>query len=278
MLKVLVVSDATGETAERVVRAALVQFEDAKVVLVRRGKTRSPEQVRAVVAEAAGQDAFIIHSLVSDGLRRVMLEEARLRGVDALDMLGPVLERLAKHLKLSPQERPGLFRQIADARSREIEAVDFAFRHDDGQNPDDLAQAEVVLVGISRSMKTPTMLYLAYRGWFAANVPLVPELEPPPALVAYAPDRVFCLHLASERLRELRRVRAKSDRLPLERYASIEQIEKEEHYAREACLRFGWRSIDATGKSVEEIAREIISLLPERETPPAGTGDNAGSP
>ncbi len=262
MLKVLVVSDATGETAERVVRAAIVQFEDAKVALVRRGKTRTPEEVRAVVEEAAGQDAFIIHSLVSDGLRQVMLEESRLRNVDALDLLGPVLERLAKHLKLSPQEKPGLFQQITEARTREVEAVDFAFHHDDGQGTDDLARAEVVLVGISRSMKTPTSLYLAYRGWFAANVPLVPELEPPAALLAFPADRVFCLHMASERLVELRRVRARSDRIPLERYASIDQVEKEEHYAREACLKYGWRSIDATGKSVEEVAREIIALLP----------------
>lgn len=265
MFKVLVVSDASGETADRVVRAALVQFEDAKVTLARRGGVRTPEQVRAVVAEATGREAFIVHSLVSDELRGLMVEETRLHNVDALDMLGPVLERLAKHLKISPQQKPGLFQQITEARSREIEAVHFAFHHDDGQNPDDLARAEVVLVGISRTMKTPTTIYLAYRGWYAANVPLVPELAPPEALLAFPSERVFCLHMASQRLRELRLVRARSDRLPLERYASIDEIEKEEHYAREVCLRQGWRSIDATGKSVEEVAREIIALLPARE-------------
>ena len=186
MLRILVVSDATGDTAERMVRAALVQFQEAAVSVVRRGNIRTPEEIRDVVEEASNRDSIILHTLVSDKLRRMMLAESRLRGVDSLDMLGPVLERLATHLKLTPQEKPGLFQQLAEARSRQIEAVDFAFHHDDGQNADELGGAEVVLVGVSRSMKTPTMLYLAYRGWFAANVPIVLEIAPPPALLSLA--------------------------------------------------------------------------------------------
>ncbi|MFH1265547.1 MAG: kinase/pyrophosphorylase, partial [Planctomycetota bacterium] len=166
MLTVFVVSDATGKTAERVVRAALVQFEDVPVNVIRRENVRTPREVHAVVEEAAGQDSIVVHTLVSDGLRRRMLAESRLRGVDSLDMLGPVLDRLATHLKLAPHEKPGLFKQLAEARSREIDAVAFAFHHDDGQNAEELDRAEVVLVGVSRTMKTPTMLYLAYRGWF----------------------------------------------------------------------------------------------------------------
>ena len=111
-------------------------------------------------------------------------------------------------------------------------------------------------------MKTPTMLYLAYRGWFAANVPIVPGVDPPPALLAVPASRVFWLQMDLDRLSLLRRVRAKNEAIPVEPYASLEQIRKESQQAREWCSKRGWRSIDVTGKSVEEVGREITSLLP----------------
>jgi len=156
-------------------------------------------------------------------------------------------------------------RQLVEARSREIEAVDFAFRHDDGQNIEELDRAEVVLVGVSRSMKTPTMLYLAYRGWFAANVPIVPEIPLPEALEAVPPEQVFGLLMNPARLVELRRVRAVQTGIPEHPYAALEAVRRELHYAGEVCRKHGWREIDVTGKSVEEVGREIIALLPAHE-------------
>jgi [pyruvate, water dikinase]-phosphate phosphotransferase / [pyruvate, water dikinase] kinase len=263
MLTVFVVSDATGDTAQRMVRAGLVQFQDAPVHLVRRAHVRTPRQVHAVVHEARGSEAIIIHTMVSDELRRLMLTTARTHGVDALDIMGPILERLTTHLKLAPQQKPGLFQPITEARTREIEAVSFAFRHDDGQNVHNLERAEVVLVGVSRTKKTPTMLYLAYRGWFAANVPLAPGLSPPKALLAVPSERVFCLTIAPESLRELRRVRAEEESIPLQPYASLEQIRAELSYMEDLCRKHQWQRIDVTAKSVEEAAREIIGILEE---------------
>ena len=192
-----------------------------------------------------------------------MRTEARPHGVDALDIMGPILERLTIHLKIEPQEKPGLFEDLAEAKTREIEAVSFAFRHDDGQNPEGLDRAEVVLVGVSRTVKTPTMLYLAYRGWFAANVPLAPDVPPPPALLAVPADRVFCLTMAPEKLQQLRRSRAEEESIPLHPYASLEQIRAELAYVDDLCRKHQWQRIDATGKSVEEVAREIIGWLKE---------------
>lgn len=265
MPTLFIVSDASGDTAERVVRAALVQFPDADVKIERRPTVRTAEQVRDVVKEAAANPSLILHTLVSDELRKTMLAEARLHQVEAHDMLGPLLDRLAALLKLTPSEMPGLFKERLEARSREIEAVDFAFSHDDGRNIEDLDQAEVVLVGVSRSMKTPTMLYLAYRGWFAANVPLIPEIDPPGALRQIPPERVFCLLMMPERLAELRRVRAEREGIPVESYATLTQAQKEIQLARRLCTSFRWRRIDVTNKSVEEAGREIIALLPGRE-------------
>jgi hypothetical protein len=264
MLTIFVVSDATGDTAERMARSALVQFKDAAVQLVRRGHVDTPDAVRAVLCEAAGKDSLVVHTLVSDELRQLMLTESRLHGVDALDLLGALLERLAIHLHLTPQEKPGLFQQLAEARSREIEAVAFAFRHDDGQNVEELHHAEVVLVGVSRTMKTPTMLYLAYRGWFAANVPLIPELPLAKPLLDLPPERVFCLSLQPEQLRQRRHARATIEAIPLESYASLTQVSKENEYAERLCKQRGWRRIDVTGNSVEEVARTIITLLADQ--------------
>jgi regulator of PEP synthase PpsR (kinase-PPPase family) len=261
MLTVFVVSDATGATAERMARSALIQFENAPVQLSRRSNVRTEEKVRGVVQEAAQGDSLVLHTLVSDRLRRLMVSEARLHHVDSLDMMGPILERLATRLKLTPQEKPGLFQQLEEARTRQIEAVAFAFRHDDGQNAGDLERAEVVLVGVSRTMKTPTMLYLAYRGWFAANVPLAPGVAPFKSLLALPGERVFCLVAAPDKLQQMRRARAEEEAIPLDPYASQEQIRRELDYAEQLCRKHLWQRIDVTGKSVEEVAREIILLL-----------------
>jgi [pyruvate, water dikinase]-phosphate phosphotransferase / [pyruvate, water dikinase] kinase len=263
MLTIYVVSDGTGGTAERMARSALIQFENAAANLVRRPNVRSAKKLRLVVEEASTGESLILHTLVSDELRRLMLSETRLHGVDSLDMMGPMLDRMARHLKLTPREKPGLLQQLVEARTREIEAVAFAFRHDDGQNTGDLERAEVVLVGISRTMKTPTMLYLAYRGWFAANVPLAPGISPPKTLTAFPAERVFCLVANPDTIQQMRRARAEEESIPLECYVSSEQIRRELAHADQLCRKHLWQRIDVTGKSVEEVAREIISLLSE---------------
>jgi regulator of PEP synthase PpsR (kinase-PPPase family) len=263
MLSLFVVSDATGETAQRMLSAALAQFQNAPVRLLRRTHVRTPRQVHHIVHEARDRQSMIVHTLVSDELRRLMRAAARTHGVDALDLLGPLLERLTVHLKVAPQEKPGLFQDLTEAKTREIEAVSFAFHHDDGQNLQDLGRAEVVLVGVSRAMKTPTMLCLAYRGWFVANVPLAIGLAPPKELLETPSDHVFCLVLTPEKLQQLRRVRAEQEAIPLEPYVSIEPIRAELAYVEDLCRRRQWQRINVTGKSVEEVAREITEWLEE---------------
>jgi regulator of PEP synthase PpsR (kinase-PPPase family) len=260
MVIVFAVSDATGGTVEQVVRAALAQFEGDPVEIVRRDLVRDPQRVREVAAEAAARKAILFHTLVSNRLRQVMLDEARERGVDAMDIMGPLLDRLAAHLKHTPQEKPGLSSQLAKAKSREIEAVEYAFHHDDGHGADDLSRAEIVLTGVSRTMKTPTMLYLAYRGWFAANVPLIPNIAPPQGLFAVPSEQVFCLFVDARRLLELRQVRAGREGIPMASYAAPDEIRKELLHAQQLAARRDWRRIDVTAKSVEEVCQEIITL------------------
>jgi regulator of PEP synthase PpsR (kinase-PPPase family) len=273
MLRIFLVSGSTTKTARQMADAAIAQFENPSVEIVRHKKVRTADQVRGIVEEARDGDALILHTLVAEDTRRVMLEETHAHGVDVVDLLGPVLDHVGAHLKMRPVGKPGLLAHSEEARSREIEAVEFAFRHDDGHNMDDLGRAEVVLVGVSRSMKTPTNLYLAYRGWFAANVPLVPQISLPAQLLALPPSRVFCLHIAPDRLRELRLTRAERDGIPTEGYATIESVRDELRFAERTCLEQKWRKINVTGKSVEEVSREIILLA----TPARPAREEVGS-
>jgi [pyruvate, water dikinase]-phosphate phosphotransferase / [pyruvate, water dikinase] kinase len=259
-LSIFIVSDATGGTAQRVVRSALVQFDMANVAIVERSLVNTPERILAIVQEAANEKALIIHTLVSSELRRIMLRQSRLFGVDAMDLMGPVLDRMSVFLKSTPKEEPGLYKHIAEGKTREIEAVDFAFHHDDGQGADELNKAEIVLVGVSRSMKTPTMLYLAYHGWFAANVPLILEIPPPQQLLDLPKEKVFCLISDQNQLLTMRHTRAKAYNLPPSPYTSPEYIRTELSYARMVCRDNNWRVIETAGKSIEEITREIIEF------------------
>ncbi len=262
---VFAVSDASGGTAERIVRSALVQFKDADTEVVVRGQVDNAARVTAVVKEAAERHALIVHTLVSSAIRSLMLEECEHYHVGAVDLMGPVLDLLAALLRLSPLQQPGLLKTVVDARAKEVEAVEFAFRHDDGQHPEELDKAEIVLLGISRTMKTPTTLYLAYRGWLAANVPIVENTPLPPELLKLPPERVFCLDMSPSRLVDLRRVRADSLKLPAEPYASLEHVRWELAQARQLCSEHGWKRVDVTGKSVEEATREILTLLSDSD-------------
>jgi regulator of PEP synthase PpsR (kinase-PPPase family) len=216
--------------------------------------------VRDVVREAKNRDSLVFSTLVDEQMRRVLVAEAHRHEVDSFDFLGPIMDHLAQRLELEPLGQPGLLAQSEEGRLRKIEAVEFAFRHDDGQHAQELDRAEIVLAGVSRSMKTPTTLYLAYRGWFAANVPLILDLELPAPLVELPGSRVYYLHMEPDRLRELRRVRAHRDAIPPEPYTSLANIRREQQQALRWCRKYGWQKIDVTSKSVEEASREIILL------------------
>jgi len=259
--RVVVVSDATGRTAEMVVRAALVQFQGANVQLHLRPHVRTAAGVRAAVQEASKLPALIVHTLVSQELRNLMLTEGRARGVPTIDLLGPLLLRLEDLLRLQPMAKPGLFREMDQEYRRRFEVVEFAVKHDDGQDPRGLQQADVVLVGVSRTSKTPLSMFLAGRGLRVANVPVVHDLPLPEELARVDPRKVVGLTIKPERLLELRRARLQQMETPPKfPYADPRQIWTELDYARDQFNRAGWPVVDVTDKSIEEVAAEILIL------------------
>ncbi len=263
---IFVVSDGSGATAERVVQAALTQFQGAHVRIDRRPQVRDVGGVRQVVRDAAQTRGCIVHTLVLDDLRDEMLREGRLHNVETIDLMGPLLARLSQQLSVSPMEKPGLFRQLNKEYFRRIETMEFAFHHDDGRRAHELDEAEIVLTGVSRTFKTPLSIYLAFKGWFVANVPIIWGRELPPQLGDVPPQRVFGLTIDPQRLAELRGARQKRWGDVLGPYADPDFVRRETAYAMELLGDHpGWRIIDVTDRPIEEIASEILALTEETE-------------
>lgn len=262
MYQIFAASDATGVTAERVVHAALTQFDASQVSVTRVGGIRTAEQIRAVVAQAARVRGFIVHTFVSEELRRIILHEGRDHNVTTIDLMGPLLARLSELLAAPPRAEPGLFNPFDSSYMQRIDAIDFTVRHDDGRNIFDLDRAEIVLVGVSRTSKTPLSFYLGYRGWKVANVPIILGVEPPGELLKLPRGRAVGLIVRAERLAELRKARAaRLGTLP-QGYADLDHIRKEMDYAfRIFEQRKDWPLVDVTTKSIEEAAVEIVTLL-----------------
>jgi hypothetical protein len=258
---VFVVSDGSGGTAERVVRAALTQFPP-QLQVERFAEVRSEQQIHEIIGRAANNNALVVHTLVQPGLRQAMFDAGRRRHVHTLDLMGPLLERLSDLLDIPPLARPGLYGE--EEYSRRIEAVDFAVRHDDGKHAKDLEHAEIVLVGVSRIGKTPLSIYLAFRGWLVGNVPVILDVDLPPVLFHLPRERVIGLVADPGRLASLRRARADRLRHAAGRYADPAYVYQEMDYAQTIFKRAGWRRVDMTSKPIEEAAAEVASLASRR--------------
>jgi len=266
---IYIVSDGSGRTAEQALTAALAQFGNVKVNLIRRPKVRTEQRVINVIKEAKENDGFIVHTLVTDKLREAMLRGGRKNNVDTIDLMGGLLARLSEEFSVSPAEKPGLFGQLNKTYFRRIETMEFAFHHDDGQRVNELKKAEIVLLGVSRTFKTPLSIYLAFKGWFVANVPIVMGQEFPPIINKLLASNVFCLDTNALALAELRRARQSYLGGAVGDYDDIEYVRMELMYARNIFSRNpGWAIINVTNKPIEEIATEILTLKGER-----GKGD-----
>jgi [pyruvate, water dikinase]-phosphate phosphotransferase / [pyruvate, water dikinase] kinase len=261
MFQVFVVSDGTGRTARQALSAALTQFPGKDVEVIVHNDIRTCAQIHSIVSEAAKVHAFIVHTLVTAKLREIILRESHRVNVQTIDLMGPLLERLSDELIHEPSQQPGLFHKLNKAYFQRIDAMQFAFNHDDGQRTESLADAEIVLLGVSRTFKTPLSIYLAYKGWFAANVPIIMGIPPPEILCSLDPSRVFCLTSNAGRLTELRRTRHERLGGSTGNYADPDFVGREINYALNYYhLHQGWRIINVTSKPIEEIASEILAI------------------
>lgn len=259
---IFVVSDATGSTATQALKAALVQFEFNKVQTHLRPNVLTKKQVLDIISEAHDFEGIIVHTIVSKKLRHLILEQGRLHDLQTIDLMGPLLAQLSNHFENSPSEKPGIFGKLNKAYFQRIEAVEFTLRHDDGQHVGELENADIILLGVSRTFKTPLSVYLAHKGWRVANIPIVLGIPLPDIVYKLQPERIFCLTTISSRLSELRQVRDKYLGGFTGNYSSRAYVKEELNYAQRIYRTHPkWSIVNVTNKPIEEISSEILEKI-----------------
>ncbi|TCD06689.1 kinase/pyrophosphorylase [Erythrobacteraceae bacterium CFH 75059] len=263
-------SDSTGETLEMIAKAALAQFEGADVVRHFWPMVRSRQHLDRILPELGADNTMVLFTLVNPDTRARLEEQCRQLGIPAVPVLDQVTRALERQFGREAHGRPGRQHIMDDAYFHRVEAIQFTIAHDDGVGHENWEAADIVLAGVSRSSKTPTAIYLANRGYKVANIPIVVETPPPPALFTLSRPLVVGLTTAADRLIQIRRNRLLH--LGEEKhtaYVDEERVREELHYARRMFADHGWPVIDVTRRSIEETAAAVIRLLGERDRVPS---------
>jgi [pyruvate, water dikinase]-phosphate phosphotransferase / [pyruvate, water dikinase] kinase len=259
---IYIISDALGETAEFVSRAAAAQFNGVRTRIRKVPYVRDEAHLDDILEEAVEDQAILAYTLVLRELRDYLESKALEKGLRTVDILGPLMNMLSAETGLEPSYIPNITHRLDEQYFRKVEAIEFAVKYDDGKDPRGVLYADAVLIGVSRTSKTPLSMYLAHKGIKAANIPLVPEVSPPQELFAIPPQKVIGLTLRPDLLNQIRTERLKTLGLGASAdYASLERIMQELEYARGIMRKVGCPIIDATGKAVEETASMILEIL-----------------
>lgn len=262
---VLVISDALGETAASVALAAAGQFDEGAVAIERLSRVQDARQVKRYLESLAGAAKKIaaFHTIVQDELRSEVAGLLVEQGIAAVDLLGPAIDTIAALTGLAPKGIPGIIHQTDERYFQRIACMEYTVEHDDGRGADDLSEADIVLIGVSRTSKTPLSMYLALQGYRVANIPLAPQVEPPQALFEVDPARIFGLVTTVEAIAPIRvqRLGTAQAQSAAGSYADPDAIELEFAYARSLMKRLGCFVVHTDGKAIEESATEIIERL-----------------
>ena len=255
------VSDSTGETLNAMARAVCARFEHVMPIEHIYPLVRSERQLARVMEEIAAAPGIVVHTIVDPALRESLEEVCRGLDVTCLAALDPLTAALGRYLGASVTSRVGAQHNLDTDYFNRMEALNFAIGHDDGQSAGELETADVVLVGISRTSKTPTCIYLAHRGVRAANVPLVPGAPLPDKLFGLKRPMIVALTASPDRLIQVRRNRMIHGELRDDAYTDVDAVREETVRARRLYEKPGWPVIDVTRRSVEETAAAIVNLL-----------------
>ena len=261
------VADSTGETLNALAKAAAARFEGIIPIEHLYVLIRSEKQLDRALTEIESFPGIVLHTVVDADLRNTLETRCRELDIPAIGVLDPLVVALSRHLGAAVSKRVGAQHNLDTDYFNRIEALNYAIAHDDGAAADKLKQADVVLVGVSRTSKTPTCIYLAHRGIKAANIPLVPGRDPPDELDEMNAPLIVGLIATPERLIQIRKNRllTLNDDRP-STYTDQEAVRQEIIRARRLFERKGWPVIDVTRRSIEETSATIISLLNERRT------------
>ncbi len=273
--RIFIVADGTGETGEKVVQAALTQFRGLDVATETFTRVRSKVEIREIVERASARHAFLVYTIIDPEHRQLLQHFCHELGVEAADLIGSLLGKLGRFFEAEPLFTPGIKHQMDADYFRRIEAVEFAVKSDDGQSLQNLKRADMVLVGLSRTSKTPLSMYLAHKGYKVANVPLVPQVPPPRELFEIDQEKIYALIIDLNSLVRVRHQRLKALGLPPDaEYAARDHIAKELRWCRDLYARNPtWPVVDTSSKAVEETAAEMERIMKERTGRAPGEGE-----
>ncbi len=259
------VSDSTGETLQSIAKAALVQFEAADPAEHVWSMTRTIRQLDDILDSIHKNPGLVLFTLVNKEMRQTLEKGCRKLKVPCVSILDPVMASLSQYLGQESRGLPGRQHMLDQEYFARIDALNYTMAHDDGQMPDGLEDADIVLVGVSRTSKTPTSFYLSHRGVKTANIPIVVGCPMPPQLFELKKPFVVGLTTSPDRLSQIRKNRLLSLKETNETdYVDLDQIKEEVLQARKLCTKHGWPIIDVTRRSVEETAAQIITLYNKR--------------
>ncbi len=260
------VSDSTGETLTTIAKAAAVQYADARSIEHVYPLIRNRKQIERVLQEIESAPGIVLYTIVNKELTGELERRCKELGLPCLYVLEPIMKLFESYLGTAATPIVAGQHVLDQEYFRRIDALNFTMMHDDGKLPNDLGEADILLLGISRTSKTPTSIYLAQRGYKTTNLPLVPAIPLPDAVTEKHSAFIVCLVAAAERIAEIRRnrVRLLSDR-NMDGYVDLKEIQAEITYTRRLAAKHGWSVIDVTRRSVEETAATIIKLFHERQ-------------
>lgn len=263
-ITIYVLSDSIGETGEQVARAAVSQFNPERYEVRRFPYITEEDQIVEVFEEAKNERSIIIYTIVIEKLKNFIIEMGTVFNIPVVDLMTPALDALENVLEYEPKRESGLIRKLDEKYFKKVEAVEFAVKYDDGKDTRGIKKADIVLVGVSRTSKTPLSMYLAHKHFKVANVPLVPEVPAPEEIFAKDVKRVFGLIANPFKLNEIRQERLKSLGLNNNaNYASIERINLELEYSKKIMEKLNCIVIDVSNKAVEETAGIVMDYMKE---------------
>lgn len=259
---VYVLSDSVGETAELVIKAGLSQFNNGEYQIHRIPYVEDKVTIDESIQLAKEKNGIIGFTLVDPVLRNYLNEKAMEVNIEAIDIMGPMLRAMERVFDSSPRLEAGLVHKLDEDYFKRVEAIEFAVKYDDGRDSRGIARADIILIGVSRTSKTPLSQYLAHKRLKVANVPIVPEVDPPEELFEVEASKCIGLKISAEKLNEIRRERLKALGLGDQAtYANLERIHQELEYFDKIVNKIGCEVIDVSNKAVEETANVILQTI-----------------
>ncbi|MCW8860563.1 MAG: kinase/pyrophosphorylase [Deltaproteobacteria bacterium] len=258
---VYIISDGIGQSAMTVLKASMIQFDLPSSALRVFSKMENPRKIKSILMEAKEKRAFVAFTIAKKETRKLVHEICQNEGLKHVDILGPPIEELSAYLGIEPKEDANLLRRVDSKYFKRIDAIEFSMKYDDGQNIDKIFEADIIILGLSRTSKTPTSYFLAQQGYKVVNIPLMPEVPIPKEVYQVDQNRVVCLVMDSEVLQKIRSARVKHYKTQ-SNYTDLRRIFDEMEMVYDLTKKNRkWRIVDTTNKSVEETSREIISMV-----------------